>query len=478
MQELGSLTLLRLLIVMQAELAAVETRLNSLNVFPVPDGDTGTNLRVTLDAALAAVIQPASDVDEPNSHQRREPATDVRDRVLRALTVGAQGNSGVILAQYIRGFIEGSGWGTNSDVIDRGALVQGLVVAAQHARQAVDMPVEGTILSVAQESARAAQESFDAAGSLADIATAATDAATRETLRTRDTLPQLTHAGVIDAGAAGLTIVLECLRRVTAGRHSLPASSAREWLRAPYGPLVSDGACHVNPGGTAFEFMAVVDDLSSADADELRRQLGQLGDSVVVAGGSGTYRVHIHTDDVLAAATAVRTSGRMSAPSVTRFEGPVVGLESTCVVTQDPLLRALAVALGARDEIPQPGPQRDAVEALLVDSTIDIPAELQDRVQGVRSSLHVALELEARCFDAQWGHDSAEEPLPVYRAMTWADAVQLVRGHFSSAELIYVAVNAQASTSEVDRFRDALPKGAQVSLTRLESEFLVQLAGE
>ena len=618
MDELRAPSLVRLLISARAELAAVEQTLNSLNVFPVPDGDTGTNMRSTLEAALsaindsddheddsvnhadAALDSPDQDMNrgrcrggEVESGQRptesrsphertvplasepqvvdrsgsvtnpggpasaQPPATDMdavlRDRMLRALTVEAQGNSGVILAEYIRGFIEGAPWSSPWS-LDAAGVVTALAAAADRARGAVDRPVEGTILSVADAAAEAAKTVAPGAR-LADVTRAAMTAARTSVQHTRDNLAELTQAGVIDAGGAGLTILLECLHRTATGRNGLPASSERDWLPLSRGSsLVEAGACAVAPDGPAYEFMAVVDNLDEAGASELRQQLGELGESVVLAGGGGTYRLHVHTDDVLKAASLARSAGRISAPSVTRFEGPLEAMAGTVVLTADAVLRQWAVALGARDRLPEPSttkaeprpkkskgadskdrlprdllpkglalkdasPKQDtptpaapaapgvskdavceeaavkpqggplppasddmpAIDAILVDSSTPVPSQFESKVSGMRASLHVALELESRAIAAQWGTlDDADSGLPIYRADSWRAGRDLARRHFAEAESVIIALQDSPEThsARLDEIKRELPEDAEVTVLRLVSKFLLQLAGE
>lgn len=468
MDSIGPAALMRLLTSARAEFALVESTLNTLNVFPVPDGDTGTNLRATMDAALA----PLSGGDA------LDPAT-ASDELLRALTVGGQGNSGVILAQYIRGLIESEPWRTHY-TLDPDGLVVALRSAADLARQAVDRPVEGTILSVADAAAAAAERARAAGADLAAITSATWQAAVDCVKNTTGNLGVLAEAGVIDAGGAGLAILFECLDRIVNGRYGLPAASTRDWLKASSSvSLARDGACHVAAEGPGFEFMSVAEGLSEQDAAQLRSALTELGDSVVVAGGRGVYRVHVHTDDVLAAATQVRSRARLSAPSVTRFAGELTGMHTTLVLTLDEVLMSLASALGAQTVLPADEDERAALEVLLVDSTVEIPAELTEKVRGVRASLHVALELEALAFDAAWGGETTgEAALPIYRADSWRAARDMVVTRFAECETAFLAVSDTADARHLQELLESFADHTDVTVLRLTSGYLVQLAGE
>ena len=357
MQKLGVPALVRLLVACRAELASAEATLNSLNVFPVPDGDTGTNMRATLDAGLGAVD---SAPDDPQA---------AYDHVMTALLKGAQGNSGVIIAEYIRGFstvLRRTSERERAEIaLDRTNIVEALAAADAAARQAVSEPVEGTVLTISRVAAEAATRERHARpdATMAELVTTACEAALAAVKTTPDQLQALAGAGVIDAGGAGLVLMLDCLHRVVTGRFGLPSSSTRSWLvHSPNSSLVSEGACTVEAGGPAFELMAVLETDDEGAADKLRAHLGTLGESVVVAGGAGVYRVHVHTDSVLEAASLVREAGTLSQPTVTRFDGPFAQLSDLALLVADPVLEAYGRAVGAQACPTRTGPvsRRDA----------------------------------------------------------------------------------------------------------------------
>ncbi|WP_214409615.1 DAK2 domain-containing protein [Sphaerisporangium fuscum] len=281
--------------------------IDALNVFPVPDGDTGTNLHLTMLSAAEALdgLPPAAD-----------PETTWRALADGAL-VGARGNSGVIVSQALRGMAEvfKQGKGDGRDLRD------GLVRAAELARNAVARPVEGTVLTVLGAVADAVAEQpsqSPPAGELAEVAGRAAVAARTALGRTTGQLEVLARNGVVDAGAAGLTVIVETLASVITDsyvdRYQVPAPTARVEPEAAKGP---DG-CADPP---CYEVMYLLDARESAVA-ALREELDRLGDSLVVVGGEGLWNVHVHVDDAGAAIEAGMRAGRPYRIRVTYLDAP------------------------------------------------------------------------------------------------------------------------------------------------------------
>lgn len=266
-----------------ADLAEVRDAIDELNVFPVADGDTGANMHRTMRAAAEAA--DTADAD----------AGALWTTLARAAMLGAHGNSGVILSQLLRGLAERAP-ATGDDLA--GAL--GHAVDLGYA--AVGEPVEGTMLTVARAAATAARTA--GAGRLDAVAAAAARGAREALGRTPDQLAVLAEAGVVDAGAAGLVIVLEALASActggtaSGGRPEIP----RRRPGAP-GPVASRG-------GPAYEVMYLLDAAEDAIAP-LRDRLAAVGDSLVVVGGvRDGWSVHVHVDDVGAALAAGVDAGR------------------------------------------------------------------------------------------------------------------------------------------------------------------------
>ncbi len=266
----------RVLAAVRGGLASLErsrARINDLNVYPVPDGDTGSNLCDT----VAAIVEGLEDAAGVEARGLARTAT-------RAALMGARGNSGVILSQIVRGFAE-SLEGARALTPDR--LADALRAASDCAYGAVRQPVEGTMLTAVREMAAAAEAS--ASGELDDLldrAVAAGDAAVE---RTPELLDVLRQAGVVDAGAAGLAaFVRGCVEGLRGER---PAGVA-EALERP----LSVEAIHQEPSRYRYCTTFVVEG-RGVDAAALEAGLEPVGDSLLVVGERPTVRVHVHTDD-------------------------------------------------------------------------------------------------------------------------------------------------------------------------------------
>jgi DAK2 domain fusion protein YloV len=274
-------------------LGAAREEIDALNVFPVPDGDTGTNMYLTLEAAVTAAAQvPAG-----------SPVAQVAEAFARGALLGARGNSGVIGAQLLRGWADTL---ARYESLDATAAVEGFRRADEQAWQAVGDPVEGTILSVSRAAAAAAAA---APPELEAVVEAAAVAARQALALTTGQLPALARAGVVDAGGRGYVVVLDTLANLVAGisRHR----PGRE-PRPPALPVVDLAACldveEGTPAGPGFEVMYLLDAADDA-VPALRERLMALGESLVVVGGGGLWNVHVHTDDAGAAVEAGIAAG-------------------------------------------------------------------------------------------------------------------------------------------------------------------------
>lgn len=285
-------------------LAAAREEIDALNVYPVPDGDTGTNLYLTFEAAL----------------EHAEAATPelaaTAEAMARGALLGARGNSGIIVAQMLRGVAEVlSRPGTS--LVDGRALADGLAEAAAEAYRAVAQPVEGTILSVAKAAADAAQDRAKQPDSTLPAVALAAAAAAHEALdRTPDQLDVLKRAGVVDAGGRGLTVLLDAFDTVLTGRRPLPRPRTVGTHTVPAPAVPAAETTDDQPDGPAYEVMYLLD-APQPQVDELKRTLDGIGDSLVVSGAGEQWNVHVHTDDAGAAIEAGITAGRPHRISVT-----------------------------------------------------------------------------------------------------------------------------------------------------------------
>ncbi|KQY58853.1 Dak phosphatase [Aeromicrobium sp. Root495] len=280
-----------------ASLSAARAEIDALNVFPVPDGDTGNNAYHTFQAGAGAVDALAADV----------PLPELVTAYTHALLLSAKGNAGNICSQLVRACfrdldLEGE--------IDATAVAHSFRAASDAADAAVGVPVEGTILTVARAAAvgaeKAAADGRDPRGAFA----AAAEAARAALLLTPSQLPRLAEAGVVDAGGRALVVLLDATETALTGR--VPTATS---THVPVPVLEGDDLVE---GGPAYEVMYLLD----AEDDKvppLRRVLGNLGDSLVVVGGDRLWKIHVHVDDVGAAIEAALDAGRPYRIEVTHF---------------------------------------------------------------------------------------------------------------------------------------------------------------
>jgi hypothetical protein len=280
-------------------LAAHREPINRLNVYPVPDGDTGTNMSLTL-------VSVCDDLDAAG-----DGLIDVCKAVSHGSLMGARGNSGVILSQVLRGLV---GVIAEAGGCDGPTFARALRAASDAAYQAVMRPVEGTILTVAREAAEAAEVTVAAtpgAGLLA-VAEAARDAAVVALDKTPELLPVLAEAGVVDAGGAGLVLLLDVVLHVVDGR-PVPEPTVGEGVIRADAHLVHAGAdvdhAHDSVSDLRYEVMYFLEAPDEA-IPGFKDVWAGIGDSIVVVGGDGIWNCHIHTDDIGAAIEAAVDAGR------------------------------------------------------------------------------------------------------------------------------------------------------------------------
>ncbi|MET9761700.1 DAK2 domain-containing protein [Streptomyces sp. NPDC006372] len=360
-------------------LGRAREEIDAINVYPVADGDTGTNLYLTVESAVGAV-EAVFAGHAAGSGPEQPTLADAARAMAHGALIGARGNSGTILAQLLRGMAQ-----VLADDEAARADGQGLRLALRHAadsaRQAVAHPVEGTVLTVASAAADAAG---GAEGDCGTVARAAYDGARAALAETPGQLPVLERAGVVDAGGRGLVAVLGALvetftgerprgapaavgaARVSAGaagvpgaRESAPVAAeaespveshaylvpgqadgsaagahagAAEDARNPcvpmdsvaeFTPAAGPGECADSPAppipdGPAFEVIYLLD-AEDAAVTRLRERLDALGDSLVVVGGDGLWNVHVHVDDAGAAVEAGIEAGRPHRIRITHF---------------------------------------------------------------------------------------------------------------------------------------------------------------
>jgi hypothetical protein len=307
-------------------LGAAREEIDALNVYPVPDGDTGTNMFLTLSAARDALHDA-----------RGQGRTAALEAFARGALLGARGNSGVILAEMLGAVARRLARQADGEQTSR-VVADALQEATVASYAAVGTPVEGTILTVLRAASEAAAASVKEVDARTGEVLCAAAAAAREALaRTPEQLQVLRDAGVVDAGGRGLTAILDAAETALTGRRPSPIAprvSAGHTIPTPQpgGPVC--------PDGPAFEVMYLLD--APADAiGALRERLAALGESLVITGSAALWNVHVHVDDAGAALEAGIAAGRPHRIRVTHFETGV----ATPAVTRTGR-RVVAVAAG------------------------------------------------------------------------------------------------------------------------------------
>jgi len=257
-------------------LRANQQTVNALNVFPVPDGDTGTNMVLTMQSAF-------NEIKDLGTHNVGQMAAAVSQGAL----MGARGNSGVILSQLWRGFARAL---HNQDVLDGSALVRAFADGRDTAYKGVVRPVEGTILTVAKDVASAAELALQETENPVEIFEHVIPAADASVQRTPDLLPVLKQAGVVDSGGKGLFFVLEGMLRYMQG---LPLDAPTTAVQPLSAMKLENAMEDIEPGQ---DFEVVVDFVPARDLDlkSFYAELENMGTSIQVGEGEGMYRMHIH----------------------------------------------------------------------------------------------------------------------------------------------------------------------------------------
>ena len=303
-----------------SSLEASRQRIDDLNVYPVPDGDTGTNLALTVRAIEEAL-------DELDHDDRERLAREIA----RAALMGARGNSGVILSQIVRGFAEVIG---QAETIDSRTLARAFRSASDAAYRAVRKPVEGTMLTVIREMAEEAERHTDE--SPLELLHAVVAHGEDALARTREMLEILREAGVVDAGGAGLVELVRGLTAAVTGEELPPPPAGVE--------DVSLDAIHQELSRYRYCTVFVVEG-DGIDAAALERELEQLGDSLMVVGDETALKVHLHTDDPGAALSLGVARGALEAIEIANMHRQTEQRETRLRLASEPQACALVAVV-------------------------------------------------------------------------------------------------------------------------------------
>ena len=313
--------------------------IDALNVFPVPDGDCGTNMLLTMRSAI-----------EEAGRETAGGISSVAQAMAKGALMGARGNSGVILSQIWRGFAESL---DDEETIDGSGLAEALLQASQTAYQGVSDPVEGTILTVIKDAARAAEtQASGDNGDVISVLEASVDAAKESVANTPNLLAVLREAGVVDAGGQGLYTLLEGALLYLRGevesmqfrKSRVIASSTPLSAR----PLQTSAAYEV-PFGYCTEFLLKGEGL---DPEKLKKKLKSKGESLIVVGDEATTRVHIHTLDpgnVIHYVTSLGTVHKVSIRNMDEQHEDFLAMQKTKIPTADMGIVAIVAGDGLAD---------------------------------------------------------------------------------------------------------------------------------
>lgn len=270
--------------------------INRLNVFPVPDGDTGTNMSLTIDTVIAELSELPPDA----------PKAAVLKAVTHGSLMGARGNSGVITSQILRGICEGL---DTAEVLDAATIATAANRSVEVAFNAVRKPVEGTILTVLRDAATAAALAAEAGLDAMQSLRAISDEAVASVRRTPDLLPVLKENGVVDAGGFGLAILLEGFTAALSGDG--PAIlDASVLSRAE--PAVAIEQVNDWEGSEYLYCTEFLLNAKGLDEEETLRYLGTMGDCELLVGASPDYKLHVHTDDPGSVLSYMTARGQVS----------------------------------------------------------------------------------------------------------------------------------------------------------------------
>jgi uncharacterized protein len=287
-------TLIAVLNEAEKALEAHIDELNKLNVFPVPDGDTGINMFVTLQAANKAIGKLETD-----------SAAEISAAAARGALLGASGNSGVILSQILRGIAKGMEMKPRFSCID---FAHALQTASEMAHKAVTKPVEGTIITVSREASETALQMAKKGAGLKQTMTEVVKQAKQSVKRTPELLPQLKEAGVVDAGGKGLLYVFQGMNNYIS-KHISKTSKPRKSIIEKSDISESSQDASNLQYGYDLQFLIRGNNLP---IDIIRPKIESMGESVIVVGTEQIIRVHIHTRDFDRVINYSRTHGEVS----------------------------------------------------------------------------------------------------------------------------------------------------------------------
>jgi hypothetical protein len=311
--------------------------LNALNVYPVPDGDTGTNMSFT----LHSVVKEIEESENTPSAQW--------DAIRHGSLMGARGNSGVILSQILRGLADSL---SGEEAINSKALTTAFSHASKAAYGSVLKPVEGTILTVSREIAERAEELSKENLPLADFLKELAEEGERSLSRTPDLLPVLRDAGVVDAGGAGYLLLIQSFLFIVDGTPIEPPMQATARIENIKKSHVGGNQGEEDVSELRYEVMFFLD-ADDSKIENFKTGWSEIGDSIVIVGGDGIWNCHIHTNDIGA---AVETGINVGRP----YQIRVTDLHEELFHNED------HIEIGGESEITLPNPETETSAVIAV----------------------------------------------------------------------------------------------------------------
>ncbi|MBI4302890.1 MAG: DAK2 domain-containing protein, partial [Chloroflexi bacterium] len=351
--------------------------IDALNVFPVPDGDTGTDMLLTMRSSIEEAFQVAD-----------SSASAVSQAMAKGALMGARGNSGVILSQIWRGLAQGLKDKKSFTAQD---LAEAFAQASKTAYKGISHPVEGTILTVAKDAAEAAKETAKGECDVISVMESVVDAANESVANTPTLLPVLRDAGVVDAGGQGLFVLLDGALRYLRGEAEQMQFRKPKMIASnlPQARLPHISAVDEVPFGYCTEFLLKGEKFAP---DEIRAKLNRKGQSLIVVGDESTVRVHVHTLDpgnVIRYATSLGTMHQVSIRNMDeqhqdflrmqKDRMPTVDIATVAIVAGDGLadvftsLGASAIVPGGQTMNPSTKDILQAVKTVPSDKVIILP---------------------------------------------------------------------------------------------------------
>ena len=344
--------------------------LDRINVFPVPDGDTGTNLALTLESVAQGLV---------GSRERDVGA--VARRAADGAVLGARGNSGMLMSHFLLGLAQAL---SDRDRIDAPAFARAMRAGADTVETALESPVEGTIVTVIRDTANAATR--DPGDDLVPLLERMVDAAQASLERTPDLLPVLSEAGVVDAGAQGFVHLLEGVLGFVRGEHMVPEHETEEGPSA-----VARVAFPERSQRYHFCTEGLVRGGDIPDREHARAVLGPLGDSLIVIRSGDLLKVHVHTDDPQAVFSILEEWGTLEARKAEDMRAQHDAAERGETTHVSLARRTVAVVTDSACDLPDPLLERHHIRVVPLE-LVEGGRTYRDRVDVTAESFHARLE--------------------------------------------------------------------------------------